>query len=140
MVQAYRLVGKRIVEEEQQGEAKAGYGKGLLKKLSEELGKEFGKGFSVVNLQNMRLFYLQYSIQQTVSVKLDSTLISDTLSRKLQIPEFKLSWFPLPLAQECFSLLEKLRKSGAISCQTGSRNGDRRGRGKGDGDDEIKNG
>ena len=92
MVQAYWLVGKRIVEDEQQGEAKAGYGKGLLKKLSEELGKEFGKGFSVDNLEKMRLFYLQYSIQQTVSVKLEDESISETLSRKLQIPEFKLSW------------------------------------------------
>ena len=86
MVEAYWLVGKRIVEEEQQGEAKAVYGKGLLKKLSEELGKEFGKGFSIVNLQNMRLFYLQYPIQQTASVKLDGEVISDTVSRKLPVP------------------------------------------------------
>ena len=85
-------MGKRIVEEEQHGKAKKGYVKGLLKKCSIELGKEFGNGFSVDNLEKMRLFYLQYLIQQTVSVKLDDTLISETLSRKLQIPEFKLSW------------------------------------------------
>lgn len=92
MVEAYWLVGKRIVEEEQQGETKAGYGKGVLKKLSEGLGQEFGKGFSVDNLEKMRFFYLQYPIQQTVSVKLDDNSISETLSRKFPIPEFKLSW------------------------------------------------
>ena len=86
------MVGERIVEEEQQGEAKAGYWKGLLKKLSEELGKEFGKGFSVDNLQYMRLLFLHYPIQQTVSVKLEDESIYETVSRKLQIPEFKLSW------------------------------------------------
>jgi predicted nuclease of restriction endonuclease-like (RecB) superfamily len=105
MLEAYWLVGKRIVEEEQQGESRAIYGKATIKKLSEELQKEFGKGFSIVNLQNMRLFYLEYPIQQTLSVKLskrqiqqmpstnlDTQPISETLSRKLQVIDFRLSW------------------------------------------------
>ena len=46
MVQAYWLIGKRIVEEDQQGEARAVYGKALLKNLSAQLQNEFGKGFS----------------------------------------------------------------------------------------------
>jgi hypothetical protein len=79
MVQAYWLVGKRIVEEEQGGESKATYGKGVIKNLSEALKKEFGKGFSVDNLENMRRFYLAYPI-------------SETLSRKSQRYEFQLSW------------------------------------------------
>ena len=69
-------MGKRIVEEEQHGKAKKGYVKGLLKKCSIELGKEFGNGFSVDNLEKMRLFYLQYSIQQTESVKLEITVVN----------------------------------------------------------------
>lgn len=77
MVEAYWLVGKRIVEEEQHGEAKAGYGKGLLKKLSEEPGKEFGKGFSVDNLQYMRLLFLHYPIYETLSRKSDSARNAD---------------------------------------------------------------
>ena len=56
MVQAYWLVGKRIVEEEQQGEVRATYGKALLKNLSFDLKKDFGKGFSVDNLEKMRGF------------------------------------------------------------------------------------
>jgi hypothetical protein len=60
-------IGKRIVEEEQLGKSRAGYGKELLKNLSDELTKEFGKGFSVINLKNMRQFYLSFKNHQTVS-------------------------------------------------------------------------
>ena len=49
---------------------RADYGKQTLKQLSKEVTKEFGKGFSVSNLQIMRRFYQSYQIQQTVSVKL----------------------------------------------------------------------
>ena len=61
MVEAYWLIGKRIVEEEQQGEERAQYGQELIKKLSIELNTEFGKGSSVVNLKNFRRFYLTFA-------------------------------------------------------------------------------
>ncbi|MCD6526747.1 MAG: DUF1016 family protein [Desulfuromonas sp.] len=61
MVEAYWLIGKRIVEEEQQGEERAKYGKYLIKNLSIQLTAEFGKGFSVANLKNIRQFYLVFS-------------------------------------------------------------------------------
>ncbi|WP_018969047.1 PDDEXK nuclease domain-containing protein [Rubritalea marina] len=60
MVEAYWQIGKRIVEEEQGGSAQAEYGSGLLKELSKQLNKEFGKGFSYANLRNFRQFYLIY--------------------------------------------------------------------------------
>ena len=60
MVQAYWLMGKRIVEEEQQGEQKAIYGEAILKTLSIALTAELGKGFSYANLRNFRQFYLTY--------------------------------------------------------------------------------
>jgi predicted nuclease of restriction endonuclease-like (RecB) superfamily len=53
-------MGQRIVEEEQQGSSTAIYGNALLKNLSKELTKEFGKGFSLANLKNFRRFYLTY--------------------------------------------------------------------------------
>lgn len=71
MTQTYYEIGKRIVEEEQGGETRAEYGKALLKNLSEELTKEFGKGFSVDNLENMRKFYLNFSNSETASRKFD---------------------------------------------------------------------
>ena len=57
MVEAYWQMGKRIVEEEQQGKERADYGKQLLKELSAELTKEFGKGFSTGSLYYYRQFY-----------------------------------------------------------------------------------
>lgn len=60
MVEAYWLIGKRIVEEEQEGKEKAEYGEAVLKKLSIALTTEFGKGFSYANLRNFRQFYLTY--------------------------------------------------------------------------------
>jgi len=60
MVEAYWLVGKRIVEEEQKGEERAAYGEKILQSLSKELTVEFGKGFSYANLRNFRQFFLTY--------------------------------------------------------------------------------
>lgn len=60
MVQTYWQLGQRLVEQEQQGEARAEYGKALITNLSRYLGDTFGKGFSVANLKNFRQLYLTY--------------------------------------------------------------------------------
>lgn len=60
MVEAYWQIGRRIVEEEQDGAAKAAYGKGLLESLSKDLSADFGKGFTMANLRNFRQFYQTY--------------------------------------------------------------------------------
>ncbi|TRX33221.1 DUF1016 domain-containing protein [Flavobacterium sp. ZT3R18] len=62
MVHTYFEIGKMIIEEEQQGEIRATYGKGILKDLSIRLKEHFGKGFSEQNLRQMRKFYAIYSI------------------------------------------------------------------------------
>lgn len=83
MVYSYYEIGRRIVEHEQQGQQRAEYGKQTLKMLSKRLTQEFGKGFSVENLDRMRYFYQVYSnrISSTVLTKLpDGT------------PELVLSW------------------------------------------------
>ena len=59
MVEAYWNIGKIIVEK-QSGNEKAEYGAELLKNLSKEMTKEFGKGFTIANLKNMRQFYLTF--------------------------------------------------------------------------------
>lgn len=56
MVSTYFEIGKRIVEQEQNGSLRAGYGENVLKELSEKLTQEFGNGFSTVNLRQMRAF------------------------------------------------------------------------------------
>ncbi|MEX1114405.1 MAG: DUF1016 N-terminal domain-containing protein [Akkermansiaceae bacterium] len=60
MVDAYWNIGRRVVEEEQGGEARAEYGAQLIRNLSRALGEEFGKGLSVANLKNFRQFYLTF--------------------------------------------------------------------------------
>ncbi len=55
------LIGRRIVEQEQQGKERAEYGKYVIKQASEFLTSEFGKGFSITNLKNFRSFYLTFN-------------------------------------------------------------------------------
>ena len=57
MVHAYWLIGREIVEVEQQGKRRAGYGEELLEKLATELTQRFGKGFNLTGLKRMRQFY-----------------------------------------------------------------------------------
>lgn len=59
MVEAYWNIGKSIIKE-QGGDEKAAYGTGLLKELSEQMTRDFGKGFTVTNLKYMRQFYLTF--------------------------------------------------------------------------------
>jgi len=79
MVFAYYEIGKIIVEEEQAGKERAEYSKRTIEKLSEKLIGEYGRGFSVRNLEQMRKFYVIYSKTQT-------------LSAESKIPDFQLSW------------------------------------------------
>ena len=66
MVESYWLIGQQIVEHEQHGEARADYGKGVLKELAAKLSIEFGKGFDESNLRYMRLFYRCFPIRDTL--------------------------------------------------------------------------
>ncbi|MFI3307292.1 MAG: PDDEXK nuclease domain-containing protein [Mycoplasmatota bacterium] len=70
LIVSYWKIGEIIVKYEQNECIRAEYGKSTLLEISKVLTKEFGKGFSVSNIQYMRRFYKEYEIQQTVSVKL----------------------------------------------------------------------
>ena len=80
LLTTYWNIGRIIVEYEQQNQIRADYGKQTLKELSKELTREFGKGFSRSNLQNMRAFYLAYEKCQTVSGKLSWSHYCELLS------------------------------------------------------------
>jgi hypothetical protein len=73
MVAAYWEIGRVIVEEEQQGQQRAEYGKALITELSNRLKSEFGKGFERSNLWHMRSFYLFYPILDAVRRELSWT-------------------------------------------------------------------
>jgi predicted nuclease of restriction endonuclease-like (RecB) superfamily len=80
LVQTYWQIGKHIVEYEQGGNARAEYGSELLDKLSKDLTRAYGKGFSRTNLKNFRKFYLTFPKIQTASGEFE---ISQTLSDQL---------------------------------------------------------
>lgn len=60
MVNAYWLIGREIVTEEQNGGDRAEYGRHIINELSNQLTFKYGKGFSVTTLKNVRYFYLTY--------------------------------------------------------------------------------
>ncbi|WP_311532430.1 DUF1016 N-terminal domain-containing protein, partial [uncultured Anaerococcus sp.] len=70
LLETYWEIGRIIVEDEQGHEQRAEYGKELINDLSRQLTREYGRGFSRSNLQNMRNLYLSYPICQTLSGKL----------------------------------------------------------------------
>ena len=80
LLSTYWNIGRIIAEYEQTVPGRADYGKQTLKELSKALTNEFGKGFSVSNIQFMRRFYQTYQIQQTASVKLSWSHYCELLS------------------------------------------------------------
>lgn len=72
MVEAYWNIGKSIVEQ-QGGEGKAEYGARLIVELSKQMTADFGKGFTVANLKNMRQFYLTFPIRYALRSELSWT-------------------------------------------------------------------
>lgn len=113
MVQTYFEIGRMIVEEEQSGNARANYAQNQLKVVSQKLTAQFGKGFSVSNLKNMRQFYLTYHEQtqlisemlltlqpkrQTVSSELvinntkRQTVSAELVNKETEPRYFPLSW------------------------------------------------
>ncbi len=101
MVQCYWQIGCLIIEHEQQGQARAAYGKQQLQVLSQQLTLEFGKGFDASNLRNMRRFYLTFPIQETVSLKLSWShykLLAGIENEQAR------AWYQQEAIQQCWSV------------------------------------
>jgi hypothetical protein len=92
MVEAYWLIGQRIVVEEQQGKERAEYGKQVIKEVSKALTEEYGEGYSLTNVKNFRSFYLlfkDYHIGQAapdLSSKQIHQAVLDKSSKQIQPP------------------------------------------------------
>lgn len=69
MVHAYWSIGREIVETEQHGKERAGYGEAVIERLAAKLTRRFGKGFSAPNLRNMRQFFLTFPDGSAVPVE-----------------------------------------------------------------------
>ena len=111
LIDTYWNIGKSIIEFEQKGNNQAEYGKGLLKNLSLEL-KASGKGFSVSNLQHMRLLYLYFpkivdaSTKLTWSHFIELSRVEDDLSRSFYEKQcIKENWSVRELKRQKDSML-----------------------------------
>lgn len=125
MVKAYWMIGYEIIENEQLGASRATYGEQLLSKLSEKLIAEFGKGYSVSNLRNMRKFYQVYQddIHQTASGEFEPKLSwskycllmqinSKSVRQFYEMGAIKNNWSVRELSRQIGSLLyDRLAKS-----------------------------
>ena len=83
MTATYWEIGRRILEAEQKGERRAGYGDVLVKRLAGDLTAQFGRGFGVVNLSQMRKFYTLWPMPQIFQTPSEKSAVSGS-GRKLQ--------------------------------------------------------
>jgi len=114
MCAAYYEIGRRIVENEQDGKLRAQYGHGIIRELSSYLKERFGKGFSESTLKYARQFYTVYSnsIRQTNFGEFENDLIpspESVTTRKGQTMFGELNPFKLKLIER--TLLEENDKS-----------------------------
>lgn len=113
MVQAYWHIGRLIIEQEQQGSQRAEYGKQQLAQLSRRLQEDFGKGFDVTNLRNMRRFYLAFPKWETVSPELSWSHYNQ-LSR-IENPQAR-AWYMQEAALQHWSVRALERQLGRVMC------------------------
>ena len=90
MLNLYWNIGK-IIMKIQEGKERAIYGKEILKKLSQELTYEFGRGFSVDNLEKMRKFYNTFSISETLSRKFKRYNLEDSVFQIKLVALFRIN-------------------------------------------------
>jgi predicted nuclease of restriction endonuclease-like (RecB) superfamily len=109
LVATYWLVGRRIVKFEQKGKVRAEYGESTLRRISEDLTKKFGKGFSFPQLKNIRQFYLTYSEKgYTLSNQFKQSEKGQTLSSQSNDLTPKISYYKFPLSWSHYCLLMRL--------------------------------
>lgn len=111
MLQTYRELGQLIVLEEQQGKARADYGKYIILELAKRLQQEYGTGFSKPSLWNYRQFYTEFPILSAVRRELTWTHCE---SQQLFASKYLLH---LPSEAELKFELERERSLAEVSLQ-----------------------
>ncbi len=94
MTATYWEIGRRIVEHEQGGEKRAGYGEELIEGLSRDLTQKYGRGFGVIQLRTMRQFYQAYPRPEKIQ-----TAIGKSEIRQSVIDESSVGVLPAPIRQ-----------------------------------------
>ena len=104
IIETYWNIGRRIVEEEQQGKERAGYGEHIIEKLSEQLTMRYGKGFSKRYLAYFRLFYLTISDIRILQTRLQNLTWSH-IHRVLRVDDpVAIRWYLETASQEMWSV------------------------------------
>ena len=111
MVQAYWLIGREIVEEEQKGKERAVYGSGLLKTIAEKLTAEYGSGFDESNLRNIRQFYMSYPIRDSLRHELSWTHYR--ILMRIENPDAR-SFYEIECVENHWSVRELERQKGSL--------------------------
>lgn len=106
MTITYFEIGRIIVEEEQNGKNRAEYGKQLLKGLSEKLTREFGKGFSIRNLEFIRKFYLTYSSETLTQISKNQNTSSFEENLKIEKTKSVISFSEQPISKSMISFFK----------------------------------
>jgi len=111
MVQAYWHIGRLIVEQEQQGQERAEYGKQQLGQLSKRLQSDFGKGFDITNLRNMRQFYLTFPKRDALRLELSWTHYRSLI--RIENPQAR-DWYATEAATQNWSARALERQIGVL--------------------------
>ncbi len=111
MVAAYWHIGREIVEEEQRGKSRAGYGEAVLKKLAVRLTDDFGAGFDESNLRNIRFFYLTYPKRDALRHELSWTHYR--ILMRVDNPQAR-SFYEIEAAKNNWSVRELERQKGSL--------------------------
>ncbi len=101
MVQTYWHIGRMIVQDEQGGQKRAAYGKQVLPELAKRLTQEFGAGFDVSNLRNMRQFFQYFLIRDALSLELTWTHYRSLI--RIENPQAR-EWYAKEAAQQGWSV------------------------------------
>ena len=101
MVQTYWHIGRIIVEDEQGGQKRASYGKQVLPELAKRLSEEFGAGFDVSNLRNMRQFFQSFPIRDALRLELSWTHYRNLI--RIDNPQAR-DWYAKEAAEQGWSV------------------------------------
>ena len=88
------LIGWRIVAQEQNGKERAKYGKHVIELASQTLTEEYGRGFGLTSIKNMRSFYLMFSKLQIGQAILDQFNLTDEPIRQAPLDESTIPFYP----------------------------------------------
>jgi predicted nuclease of restriction endonuclease-like (RecB) superfamily len=94
MTATYWEIGRRLVEHDQRGKRRAGYGEATIERLAADLTARFRRGFSQTNLKQMREFYLAWPIRQTLSDESEARTFGGVTPEKRQTPSDELGTGP----------------------------------------------